>query len=169
MKKINLSKRITGLILSITLAIALVLSSFLPILASNQATHTVTFNNLVTIELSVSSGTYGFGDISPAAPAQSADDVITVTINANTSWKVKVKGTDFSNGVDTIPVGRLSWREDNASGTWYVMTTTDSVENVKTGVQPGGSAGMEFKIQLTFSDAAGNGYSSTITYTGTAL
>lgn len=166
--KTELSK-IDLIILNIVLITLLVLLNFMPALASNQTTHTVTFNNLVAIELSADVGTYGFGDISPAAPAQSANDVVNVTIQANTSWKVKVKGTDFSNGVDTIPVGRLSWKEDNGSGSWYVMTTTDSTENVKTGTQPGDSAGMEFKIQLTFSDAAGNGYSSTVTYTGTAL
>jgi len=132
-------------------------------------THTVTFDNNSAITLTIPETTYGFGDVSPASAATSANDVVNATVKSNAAWSLKIKGSaNFISGSNNIAIGRLQWSENNSTPSWTTMTTSDvEVASGSATGETGVTKGMEYKLGLTYDDVVADGYSATITYTAT--
>ena len=129
-------------------------------------THTVTFDNSTALSLTIPETTYDFGSVSPSSAAQ-AENAVTATVKSNANWALKVKGdTNFVSGVNTIPVGRLSWATNGTD--WTTMTTSDAtVATDGSTDESGDSYGMDYKLLLQWGDTIADDYSATITYTAT--
>ena len=129
-------------------------------------THTVTFDNSTAISLAIPETTYDFGSVAPGTASTGAN-VVNATVKSNANYTLKVKGdTNFVSGVNTIPVGRLSWATNATDYT--TMTTSDAT--VATDGQTdesGDSYGMDYKLLLQWGDTIADDYSATITYTAT--
>ena len=154
---------IIGLLVIASLAVAPAFA------ATDSASHTVSFNNRGSVQLTLDQADINLGDVDPDVAQQSAADALTATVKSNGNWTLNVKGdASFSDGgVNTIPIGRLEWDADDfVSPT--TMTTTDA--QVATGSKTGGAGqavGMEYQLTTTYDDEAANGYQANITYTAT--
>jgi len=157
--------------------------------ASATGVYDVYFTQQPSIELSLNQISYGFGNVSPAAVANSAADAMTANVKSNGSWSLKFKsigldGVDQAPGdpgyddpifknantpADEITVGRLAVAQD---GTTYLATTADD-QVLRTGSptsSTGVDTGLEFRLTLDYSDPVGNGspFETTLLFTATS-
>jgi hypothetical protein len=157
--------------------------------ASATQSYEVYFTQQPSIELSLSQISYGFGNVSPAAVANSAADAMTANVKSNGSWSLKFKsigpdGADQAPGApayddplfknantpaDEIPVGRLAVAQD---GTTY-LTTTENDQVLTSGpatTSAGADVGLEYRLTLDYGDPVGNGspFETTLLFTATS-
>ncbi len=134
--------------------------------ASDDDTHTVTFNNKAAIQINVTPGSVDFGDVDPVTGTYTATNAVNAWVRSNTNWTLYVKGdANFVSGGNTIPISRLGWQRNGGSG-FTVMTTSDA--SVRTGSKTGGAGvdtSMDYQLSITWDDDVADNYSATITYT----
>lgn len=126
------------------------------------------------IEISISldsTSAYDFSAIIPEQTHTTSNNVrnVTVTCNETNGWKLYVKSisNNFTSGGNSININSLEWSWNDGSPSWTDMSTTDT--EVRSSSSPtsasGVETGMEYRINIDFSNTPASGYSATITYT----
>ncbi len=158
-------RAIAGVLTLSLLGMFIVLGGGVVSAASDQDTHTVTFNVKAAIQLNVPEATYDFGDVDPINSPYSATGAVNPWVRCNTNWTLNVRGSgDFASGSNTVPLSRLGWRY--GGGSYTAMTTSDA--QVRTGTKTGGagiSTAVDYQLTVSWDDDVADGYSATITYT----
>lgn len=134
--------------------------------ASDNGSHSVTFNNKAAVKISVPSDVVDFGDVDPVTGTYTLTNAVTVNVKCNTNWTLYVRGSgSFTSGSNSIPLSRLGWQINGGSG-FTAMTTSDA--EVRTGTKTTGSGvdtGMDYRLTIQWDDDPADNYSATITYT----
>ena len=134
------------------------------------ATHTVTFNNKATMDISIDNATVAFGDMDPATyPSGSPKGIasaVTLTCKSNKTWALNVKSesANFTSGANNIAIGHLTWQKH--SGTGYVaMTTSDAAVLTGQAATASQAQAMDYKLYVDWTDPVADNYTATIDYT----
>ena len=87
---------------------------------------------------------------------------VTITVNptTNTNIDLLIAGTDFSDGIHTIPISNVYYSDDN-DGVQIAMSTANST--IKSGVVSDSTVGIWHWLDIP-DDAAAGSYSTTFTY-----
>ena len=115
-----------------------------------------------------------FGNVDPInspfyiGPSGSAPYAMKLNAQSSTTWSLAVKGpANFSSGGNNISIGNMSW-QNKAVGTWYQMTTSDSVPAVASGsnnLPLGTDISVCYKLIINWTDAVADSFSGSMTYT----
>jgi len=123
----------------------------------------VTFNILPTRELTLTTNTVTFGDVSPGATIKTS--AVTVTVYSNVNYTLKcVANGDFQDSTETytVPIGQLEYRL-NGTNDFTSFSTTEAT--LASGSKTGGQDyKYDYRLTVNWTDPVAGGYEATITY-----
>lgn len=183
MKTRTITKRtiaIVGVIAILTMAIGAF--GVIGVKAANPDTQTVTFTTSAAMTLNLSASTFAFGTIDPAtypvgsqlSPSGTEE---AATVKSNKNWTLNIKTSvadanpgfftdDNGTGTNTVPVGRMSWKNTTDSGSFAAITATNAA--AATGTKTASSIkNIDYEIYSDWTDEPASNYSATVVYTVT--
>jgi hypothetical protein len=132
--------------------------------ASAPGTTAITFRVQPRIELTLSTSTVNFGDVTPGTLTFAG--ALMTTVRSNTLWSLTASAPNFSDGAttpQTLPIDRLSTRTGIGSYTAFPLT---GALTLLSGQPRGGNRQntWDYQLVIDWEDALA-AYSTTITYT----
>ncbi len=165
-----MKRKITLTILSFVFAamIGLASASFANA-ASDDATSDVTFDIISAIEVTATTATYDFSDVSPASSPVTQTDAATINVKSNSSWSLdaQANSANFTGGANDKPFSDLEVYDEDLT-TWNALSNAETkpVQDGSQTTNSGDDVAVDYRLTVDWDDDTGS-YSGTITYTGT--
>jgi len=122
----------------------------------------VNFNIPATRELTLSTDTVSFGDVSPGTTTET--NAVTVTVYSNVDYTLKcVADGNFEDGTgNTVLIGQLAYSLTGMDD-FTSFSTTEA--NLASGSGTGGQGySYDYRLTVNWTDPVADGYEATITY-----